>query len=203
MTVSLNGDVFNLIFSQLPTKSLCDVGQVCKPWQLISDQPTVWHDHSIQQNSPVVKGEKRDCKFDFRVLREITIGFNQLGPIFGQCLGKMPKNRREEFLTFLQKPDFFEPDKTIGKTCVFVVVPKAFKRAFEEGLLNQLATSGDGFKKVDLANAKILQDEMEIPCSNKNIFLLANHPLKKGMGKVFHGTTEALRKMQCRCRRRA
>ncbi len=168
---SLNNDVFNVILSWLPTDSLCVFGRVCKPWKAIADQPAIWENHSTQQNIPVVKGENRNYKSDFRVLREITVGFNQLEPIFGQCIGMMPKIARGVF-DFLQQPDKFEPRKTIGQTCVFVVVPKAFKKAFEEGLLLDLFVSGDGFKDVDLEKAMILKDDMEIPCSNKNIFVL-------------------------------
>lgn len=191
MSNPIHNDILGVIFSQLTTNALLASTQVSKSWQLFADQPAVWEAHSKQQNIPVVKGENRNYKTDFRVLHKITIGYNQLGPIFGKCIGKMPKIAQKVF-DLLQQPDPFEPEKTIGKTCVFVIVPKLFKRAFEEGLLNDLAISGDGFKKIDLAKAK--QDHMEIPCSNKNIFLLANHPLKEGMGKVFHGNPEALDK---------
>lgn len=184
MSLSISGipDVFNLILNQLPTAGLLTSSQVCTTWKQLADQPSIWESHSINENIPVVAGEKRDHKSDFRILRSITVGFTQIGRIFGECLGKMPKINPIVF-ALLTQPDPWEPEKTMAQTFVFVVVPKAFKKAFEQGLFNNLAENGDGFKNVDPAQAKILQEDMEVPCSHKNIVLLSG-------GKIFTaGTT--------------
>ena len=75
---------------------VCDVlsvGAVCKLWRrIVMDNPQIWVDLSIKEGFPLVEGEERNWKSDFKMFYKMTIvnAFPDLVAFGGRAFFRMP-----------------------------------------------------------------------------------------------------------------
>ncbi|MES2199115.1 MAG: F-box protein, partial [Chlamydiota bacterium] len=186
----LPNESFLLCISFLETTS--DLGSSCrvsKVWKKLIDSPQAqvfWKEASIREGVPMVQGENRDHKDDFRFLRSITISKKVIGKYLGEVVGDVPLMSEDLFIRLKTEKDSFEPKKSQRKTHVVIIDPSALKITVSPN--RPLDTDATGILvAVPFAKrTKIVPKELTVPFTLRNIKMLATYPLAgKENGPVF------------------
>jgi hypothetical protein len=161
-----------------------EIGRFCavsNSWK--GQEQSLWKQASINEGVPIVEGEGRNYKDDFRFLRPITISnkvFKEL--LGGEAAQKIPRMREDRFFELKYSQDFFEPGKLKRETHVVVVDPSALK--ITVGPHRPLALDATGTL---ISTHWFPKKKITVPFSFKNLKMLTTRPLA-GMenGPVFN-----------------
>ena len=157
--------------------------RVSKRWKELLEDQSLWKLLSQREGIPLVEGEDRDFKNDFRILYPITSSSRIISQFIGKPIGEVPRIRLEVF-NRLQQPDPFDPQRTMQENYVFVVVPSKVARSTDAATPLELDQSGNLVKSTAGAIEEL---KLQIPFSLKNLKMLSEHPLKgKENTPVFH-----------------
>ena len=160
--------------------------RVCKSLQALIDSPDGqehWKTISEKEGVPlveVVKGRPIDYKGDFRFLRPITISGKIIGRYLGEVVGKVPRIRLDSFLRLKQSQDSFEPARPMRETHVVIVDPSALKITVSPNRPLDLDETGTLVEIPVAERAQIVNRDLIVPFSFKNLRMLAAHPLAGG-----------------------
>ena len=157
--------------------------RVSKRWKELLEDQSLWKLLSQREGIPLVEGEDRDFKNDFRILYPMTISSRIISQFIGKPIGEIPRIRLEVF-NRLQTQDPFDPQKTMQENYVFVVVPSKVARSTDAATPLELDQSGNLVKSTAGAIEEL---KLQIPFSLKNLKMLCEYPLKgKEHMPVFH-----------------
>ena len=139
--------------------------RVCKLWHELFQDQGIWKSLSQREGIPLVEGNDRNYKEDFKILYPITLSGKTISQFFGESLGEIPRIRLEVF-NRLQQRDPFDPQRSMQENYVFVVVPSKVARPLDQNTPPPLSEAGE-----------IAGPMLQIPFSLKNLKMLCEHPL--------------------------
>ena len=174
---------FSVQFLAIP--DIVNASLVCKGWNQFYQAQNLWKALSKKEGIPLVSGEERDYRQDFKTLYPITISSKIIGQFFGRVIGKVPPISEERFNS-LKKQDPFDEKKSIRDNYVFIVVPSQVARTVDNETPLVLNDSGNLIEppKQETKRIKLLEksttekQEIIIRFSLKNLKMLSEHPLK-------------------------
>ncbi|MES2200223.1 MAG: hypothetical protein V4489_08660 [Chlamydiota bacterium] len=178
-------------FEEKTTSDLNSLRLVNKVWKGVIDGPegrVLWRRVSIGEGVPIVQGESRDHKDDFRFLLPITISSRIIGKYLGEVVGEVPLMREDVFTRLKHEKDSFEVRKFQRDTHVVIVDPSKLKITVSPNRPLRLDAT-ETLEEVPVAERdQIVKAELTIPFSFKNLRMLAAYPLAgKEKGPVFEG----------------
>ena len=165
-----------LFFQCAESLEITDFGrcaQVCKLWDELFQHPGIWKSLSQREGIPLVEGEDRNRKHDFRILYPITISGKIISQFIGKPIGEIPRIRLAIF-NRLQQRDPFDPQRSMRENYVFVVVPSQVARPVTPLTLDASGTL------VKLTDSAVEERVLQIPFSLKNLKMLCEYPLRGG-----------------------
>ncbi|MES2199572.1 MAG: hypothetical protein V4489_05350 [Chlamydiota bacterium] len=176
------------------TSDLNNFRLVNKTWKRVidgSEGQILWKEASIREGVPIVQGEDRNYKDDFKFLRPITISSKIIGKYLGEVVGEVPLIRKAVFDRLKCEKDSFEVGKFQRDTHVVIVDPAKLKITISPDRPLELDETGTLIELPVKERAWIVNAELTVPFSFKNLRMLANYPLEKiGMGPVFNKGVE-------------
>ena len=92
-SVLTNKDLFLLIAEQADLPTIGRLALVCKLWNEFVNSSQLWKQLSEKEGIPLVecrKGQERNLKSDFRILRSITISGKIISEFFGKMVAAVP-----------------------------------------------------------------------------------------------------------------
>lgn len=194
-------DSFGDCMSFLTIEELARACLISKSWRSFIDSPNgqfLWKNVSLREGVPVVEGQDRNYKDEFRFLRPITIGGKAIARYLGEIVGEVPRMRQDHFLELRSSQDSFEPAKFRRDTHVVLVDPAVVKITVSPNRPLALDESGTLVEVLGAKRAMIAPKELTVPFSFNNLKALAKYPLA-GIknGPVFDSSSEAEVFNQC------
>ncbi len=173
-----------------------NVDLVCKPWQEALTCLKIWDRIHRDLGIPFIEGKERKLRADLKKLHKITLGVEKIEKYIGEFEGEIPCIRLDIFnMLFQSDPD--EPDKKMGQTYEFIVIPEAIFRTLKRNLSASVDAEGK-LSIEELADQISREKRLRIPLSFSNLVKLSRHPLEGGAnGNVFSNLLQSNIMRQC------
>lgn len=160
----------------LEPKDIGRLGRVCKKYNAWLNKPDIWIQASEREGVPLVAGEKRNRRADFRILYPITISGRMIGELFGKVIGKVPPISEYCFDNFAQNmADPFETNKLFKDNFVVLVDPSLIERSVDKKTPLTIDKAGN---LREATPDEVVEQTLTIPFSLRNMYMLSKHPLK-------------------------
>lgn len=171
-----NYDIFQNTVRFLEPKDIGRLGIVCKQYDKWLNKASIWIQVSEKEGIPLVAGNERNRRNDFRILYPITISGRMIGELFGKVIGRVPPISEYWFDKFAKNmADPYETTKLFKDNFVVLVDPSLIERAVDKETPLDIDESGN-LKEV--APDAVLEQTLTIPFSLRNLHLLSKYPLK-------------------------
>ncbi|MES2200106.1 MAG: hypothetical protein V4489_08075 [Chlamydiota bacterium] len=175
--------------SFLNTSDLGNLCQVQKEWQKLFDGPRgqiLWKEASIREGVPIVQGENRIHKDDFKFLRPITVNKKTFERYLGELVGDVPLMRADLFARLKKSKDPFEPKKFQKNNYIVLIDPAALKITVSPNRPLAMDATGTLVEVPVAERANIPPHELIVPFSFKNFKALVTYfPVGKVNRPVF------------------
>lgn len=178
----LNNDCLMHTISFLGLSDIATCCTVRKNWKIVIDGPVgqqmIWKQVSIREGIPIVQGENRNYKNDFKFLRPITISGRIISKYLGEIVGDIPLMREDRFTELRYDFDPFQPIKKRKATFVVLVDPSKIRITVCRERPLALDDSGETLVEIpERQRDAIVEEELTVPFSFKNLKMLATYPL--------------------------
>ncbi len=174
-SIYLPDDVVRNIALFLSDREVCNVIQVCKPWNLALENDAFWSLLISTKGLPRVEGINEGFKEVYRNLSSRTFG----GAIFKECFGEVrgiPPLSKERYKMLIEQYDSFIPEgfpkKKMSRTFYLMILPSHVYHRHEEKLYNLFIASQLNEDKAELSADRT---EIKIPFTPNNCKLLMEY----------------------------
>jgi hypothetical protein len=162
--------LFECFSGFLDESNVSKCARVCQLWKQFSENRDIWIALSVKKGIPLIGGENRNRKSEFKNLFPMTYSCSMAEQYLARPVGVMSRIH-PAFLEILDVDDPFEPGVKIRENYLFVVKPAWVERTSETQFILDNST-----KELVLSGMNA-GENLLFPLSLKNLKMLCLYPL--------------------------